>query len=176
MYVESKWVACLDAGSNPASSTFFIFMTLKEIENFIYSVARSGISEMSMEIDGLKLSLKVFENYVSVLQIENQSIPAAFTGKSEEPISNYTAIKSPVDGAFCRRPASDKPPFVSLGEFVKLGDTVCIIEKANHKFDILSEVSGRVVRILPEDAEKIKQGQPLFLIDTSEIPEKRGEF
>ena len=79
--------------------------------------------------------------------------------------SKYITIKSPMIGTFYRRQSPDKPLLVSIGDEIKPGKTLCIIEAMKLFNDIESEVSGKVVKILVDDASPVEYDQPLFLID-----------
>lgn len=85
--------------------------------------------------------------------------------KSED--ENYLVIKSPMIGTFYRKPAPDKPEFVNVGDMVKEGDTVCVIEAMKLFNEIESEVSGKVVKFLVDDSTPVQYDQPLMLVDPS---------
>lgn len=94
--------------------------------------------------------------------------PAAKGGdKGGEDDSNYITVKSPMIGTFYRRPSPDKDIFVNVGDTVKPGDVVCIIEAMKLFNEIESEVSGTVVKVLVDDSTPVEYDQPLFLIDPS---------
>lgn len=79
--------------------------------------------------------------------------------------ANLITIKSPMIGTFYRRPAPDKPPYVEVGSVVKKGDVLCTIEAMKLFNEIESEVSGKIVKILVEDASPVEYDQPLFLVE-----------
>lgn len=85
--------------------------------------------------------------------------------KSEE--SNYITVKSQMIGTFYRSPSPDKPAFVSVGDTIKEGDPICIIEAMKLFNEIESEVSGKIVKVLVDDATPVEFDQPLFLVDPS---------
>jgi acetyl-CoA carboxylase biotin carboxyl carrier protein len=85
--------------------------------------------------------------------------------KSEEEDANYIEIKSPMIGTFYRKPSPDKPEFVKVGDTVKKGDVVCVIEAMKLFNEIESEVSGKVVKVLVDDSNPVEYDQPLILID-----------
>lgn len=94
--------------------------------------------------------------------------PAADTAKpAEEENANYVTIKSPMIGTFYRSSAPDKPSFVNVGDTIKPGDVVCIIEAMKLFNEIESEVSGKVVKVLVDDNTPVEYDQPLLLIDPS---------
>jgi acetyl-CoA carboxylase biotin carboxyl carrier protein len=80
---------------------------------------------------------------------------------------NYHVVKSPMIGTFYRSPAPDKPPFVNIGDVVDVGQPLCIIEAMKLFNEIESDVKGKVVKILVENATPVEYDQPLFLIDTN---------
>jgi acetyl-CoA carboxylase biotin carboxyl carrier protein len=81
--------------------------------------------------------------------------------------AKYITIKSPMIGTFYRKPAPDKSPFVEVGSTIGKGDVLCVVEAMKLFNEIESEVSGRVVKILVDDASPVEYDQPLFLIDPS---------
>ena len=81
--------------------------------------------------------------------------------------SKYTAIKSPMVGTFYRAPGPDKDVFVNVGDQVSQGSVLCVIEAMKLFNEIESEISGKVVKVLADDASPVEYDQPLFLIDPS---------
>ena len=160
-------------------------MDLKDIQNLIKFVAKSGASEVKLEMEDVKVTIKTGSDKVETrvvqqapVQLAPPAIPAAPTqGSATEAVtpavaekdedSNLIIIKSPIIGTFYRRSAPDKPLFVEVGNTIKKGDTVCIIEAMTLFNEIESEVSGKVVKILVEDSSPVEFDQPLFLVDPS---------
>ncbi len=89
--------------------------------------------------------------------------PAADGG--EEDTSNYVEVKSPMVGTFYRSPSPDKPVYVKVGDTIASGDTVCIIEAMKLFNEVDSEVSGKIVKVMVEDAQPVEYDQVLFLVD-----------
>ena len=91
--------------------------------------------------------------------------------KSEAPQDNedseFLTIKSPIIGTFYRKPAPDKPNFVESGDTITEGDVLCVIEAMKLFNEIESEFSGKIVKILVDDASPVEFDQPLFLVDPS---------
>ena len=83
----------------------------------------------------------------------------------EEDASGLVEVRSPIVGTFYRSPSPDKPPFVKVGDIVSAGDVVCIVEAMKLFNEIESEVSGKIVKVVVEDASPVEYDQPLFLID-----------
>ena len=93
--------------------------------------------------------------------------PAAPTAPTAEEASNLIEIKSPMIGTFYRRPSPDKDVFCEVGDVLKPGDTVCVVEAMKLFNEIESEISGKIVKILVDDNSPVEFDQPLFLVDPS---------
>jgi acetyl-CoA carboxylase biotin carboxyl carrier protein len=163
-------------------------MELKEIQNLIKFVAKSGASEVKLEMEDVKITIKTgSDSETTIVQqipvsqqlpqqaaapvaqpAQAQSTPAQET-TSEPPAddSKYITIKSPIIGTFYRKPSPDKPLFVEVGQSVSEGDVLCIIEAMKLFNEIESEVSGTIVKILVDDSSPVEFDQPLFLVDPS---------
>ena len=109
-----------------------------------------------------------------VAQPETPAVPvpaspasAAAQGEQESgaSTSGLFEIKSPIVGTFYRSSAPDKPPFIKVGDSIKTGDVVCIVEAMKLFNEIESEVSGKIVKVLVEDATPVEYDQSLFLVD-----------
>ena len=159
-------------------------MDIKEIQNLIKFVAKSGASEVKLEMDDIKITIKTgSESDTTIVhQVPAAQIPqvaaqppvateAAVT-PAVQPVaasedSKYITIKSPIIGTFYRKPSPDKPLFVEVGQTIAEGDVLCIIEAMKLFNEIESEVSGKVVKILVDDSSPVEFDQPLFLVDPS---------
>lgn len=157
-------------------------MKLKEIQNLIKFVAKSGANEVSLEMEDVKITIKtssgtspiVVQEPIVVPQQPNSpvSIP---THDTIEPIpeaptddeSNLITITSPIIGTFYRKPSPDKPTFVEVGDTISEGTVLCVIEAMKLFNDIESEISGKIVKILVDDSSPVEFDQPLFLVDPS---------
>lgn len=172
-------------------------MDLKEIQNLIKFVAKSGASEVKLEMDDIKITIKTGSDegrettilqqvpmgggmqqqpQVQQQQQQQQPAPAASqpetTSGSSAPSSaqedtKYITVKSPIIGTFYRKPSPDKGPFVEVGDSVKEGDVLCVIEAMKLFNEIESEVSGKIVKVLVDDSSPVEFDQPLFLVDPS---------
>ena len=165
-------------------------MNIKEIQDLIKFVAKSGVSEVEIEQKDFKLTIKSEdksvkeEKQIIVQAAAPAAIPAAPAAipagapapAAEAPAaaapaadddSKYVTIKSPMIGTFYRSPSPDKDAFKSVGDTVGTGETVCIIEAMKLFNEIESEVSGKIVKILVDDASPVEYDQPLFLVDPS---------
>lgn len=161
-------------------------MDIKEIQNLIKFVAKSGASEVKLEMDDIKITIRTgsdsdttFVQQVPTAQIPQQmqvapvaeasaAAPAAVTPATPAAEdSKYITIKSPIIGTFYRKPAPDKPLFVEVGQTIGEGDVLCVIEAMKLFNEIESEVSGKIVKILVDDSSPVEFDQPLFLVDPS---------
>ncbi len=160
-------------------------MDIREIQDLIKFVAKSGVSEVTLETDGIKLIVKTEQNKAGketiVYQVpaEPQVIHAAAPAMptpaptpvaaqptaKEEPAGNLVTIKSPMIGTFYRSAGPDKPAFVSVGDEVNSGKVICIIEAMKLFNEIESDVKGRIVKVLVDDASPVEYDQPLFLVE-----------
>jgi acetyl-CoA carboxylase biotin carboxyl carrier protein len=92
-----------------------------------------------------------------------EEAPKAEESKTND--ANYDDVKSPMIGTFYRSASPDKPPFVGVGDEVKKGDVICVIEAMKLFNEIESEVDGKIVKVLVDDASPVEYDQPLFLIE-----------
>jgi len=153
-------------------------MDVKEIQQLIKFVAKSGASEVKLEIEDLKITIKTGTGHKSSDVTYIQQAPVAAAPVAVEPIaapvkassddnSSYITVKSPIIGTFYRRPSPDKPNFVEVGSSISEGDALCVIEAMKLFNEIESEVSGKIVKVLVDDASPVEFDQPLFLVDPS---------
>jgi acetyl-CoA carboxylase biotin carboxyl carrier protein len=161
-------------------------MDLKEIQNLIKFVAKSGASEVKLETDEIKITIRtgplgreadaaymhqipmaapLMPAAAPVIPTQDTAAPTAGSSEGEE--SKYITIKSPIIGTFYRKPSPDKPPFAEVGQNIVKGDVLCVIEAMKLFNDIESEVAGKIVKVLVEDSSPVEFDQPLFLIDPS---------
>ena len=163
-------------------------MRIKEIQSLIKFVAKSGASEVSLEMKDVKITIKTsIEKAPVVIQkpvsqppqlsdinvvsqpIGEQQLKSADSVPSSIPDeeSNLITVKSPIIGTFYRKPAPDKPVFVEVGDTVSEGSVLCVIEAMKLFNEIESEVTGKIVKILVDDSSPVEFDQPLFLVDPS---------
>lgn len=166
-------------------------MKLNEIQDLIKFVSKSGVSEVELETKDVKIVIKtpagkskeqvVLQTVAApvaqpVLQtaapVVQQAAPVAETkapetkgGAADD--SKYVTIKSPMIGTFYRSSSPDKPPFVNVGDEIAAGKAVCIIEAMKLFNEIESDVKGKIVKVLVNDATPVEYDQPLFLVDPS---------
>ncbi len=158
-------------------------MNLNEIQDLIKFVAKSGVSEVEIEQKDFKICIKA-EKAKAEQQIIVQAAAPAPVAAAPAPVAaapvattpaeaaapanddaKYITVKSPMIGTFYRSAGPDKEPFVSVGNSVGKGDTICIIEAMKLFNEIESEVSGKIVKVLVDDASPVEYDQPLFLVD-----------
>lgn len=156
-------------------------MNLTQIQDLIKFVAKSGVSEVEIEQKDFKITIKAPRKEREV-QIVTQAAPApvamapalAPAPASAAPLevapvadTKYITVKAPMIGTFYRAAGPGKPIFVNVGDEIKPGKTICIIEAMKLFNEIESEVSGKIVKVLVDDAKPVEYDQPLFLVDPS---------
>ncbi len=167
-------------------------MKLTEIQDLIKFVAKSGVSEVELETKEVKIVIKTPAGRKNETQVVYQqaaptqqyiqsapqqvvqqpaaevkataSTPPAASGNDE---SKYLTIKSPMIGTFYRSSGPDKPLFVNVGDEIVIGKVVCIIEAMKLFNEIESDIKGKIVKVLVNDATPVEYDQPLFLVDPS---------
>jgi acetyl-CoA carboxylase biotin carboxyl carrier protein len=161
-------------------------MELKEIKELIKLVSDAGVTEVEVERGDFKISIKKTDDKVTYVQqapmvtsvaMTEQARPAqvsapintekleAPAAKTESINGNFITIKSPMIGTYYKSPAPDKPNFVQIGDEIKVGQVLCIVEAMKLFNEIESEVAGRIVKILVENASPVEYDQPLFLVE-----------
>ena len=154
-------------------------MDIKELQNFIKFVTKSGASEVSLETDTYKVTVKTSGveavHYVASAPAAIASAPvvasapviasAPAAAAIEDEYANCVAIKSPMIGTLYHKPSPDKPVFKNVGDMVSAGETVCIIEAMKLFNEIESEVTGKIVKIVANDMTPVEYGQTLFLVE-----------
>lgn len=160
-------------------------MDIKQIQDLIKFVAKSGVNEVSIEEKDFKITIKTNQEptYVTATvpapaapapaapapapaAAQAPAAPSAETPVAAEK-SNLVTIKSPMIGTFYRSSSPDKPPFVNVGDEITAGKVICIVEAMKLFNEIESEISGKIVKVLVDDAQPIEYDQPLFLVDPS---------
>ena len=161
-------------------------MNIKEIQNLIKFVSKSGVEEVKIEREDFKITIKTKKNITqqivvddipakiavapSAISNDNLDIVQENEPKTKTSIAendNHIIVKAPIIGTFYRKAAPDKPAFVEVGDTIKEGGVLCVIEAMKLFNEIESEVSGTIVKILIDDATPVEFDQPLFLINPS---------
>ena len=153
-------------------------MDIKQIQELIRFVAKSGVNEVAIEQQDFKITIKTNQAQTivnaTVPQVQQAPVAAPATLPQAQPAapaaavedtSHYVTIKSPMIGTFYRSASPDKPLFVNVGDEIKAGTVVCIIEAMKLFNEIESEISGRIVKILVDNASPVEYDQPLFLVE-----------
>ena len=160
-------------------------MDLKEIQNLIKFVSNTGVAEVKLEMDDIKITIRTTLEGNSHETTYVQQAPQALVQQAIAPVtaapvaaapvavepateeSKYVIIKSPIIGTFYRKPTPDKPMFVEVGNSIAKGDVLCVIEAMKLFNEIESEISGKIIKILVDDMSPVEFDQPLFLVDPS---------
>lgn len=163
-------------------------MEFKQIQELIKAINKSNISELSVEEGDFKITIKQAQTisetqFVAVQAPMPQMLPQAAPAPVALPQAAPTApaaaapaaapaasdklvtIKSPMIGTFYRSSGPDKPAFVNVGDDIKQGDVLCIVEAMKLFNEIESEVNGKIVKVLVDDASPVEYDQPLFLVE-----------
>ncbi len=155
-------------------------MDIKQIQDLIKFVSKSGVNEVSIEEKDFKITIKTNQEptYVTaaIPAVAPVAAPTAPAAPSAAPVavvatpaandeSHLITVKSPMIGTFYRSPGPDKASFVNVGDDITPGKVICIVEAMKLFNEIESEVSGKIVKILVNDAQPVEYDQPLFLVD-----------
>ncbi|MHA8109481.1 acetyl-CoA carboxylase biotin carboxyl carrier protein [Aquirufa sp. A-Brett2-W8] len=150
-------------------------MDTKEIQRLLDYIAKSPLAEVSIETEGLKVSVKKFSEAAPVVSVvattpaaaaPAAAAPAAPVAAAPAPVAdNLYTVKSPMIGTFYRAAGPDKDNFIEVGSEIAPGKTVCVIEAMKLFNEIDSEISGKIVKILVDNASPVEFDQPLFLVE-----------
>ena len=155
-------------------------MDIKQIQDLIRFVAKSGVNEVAIEQNDFKITIKTNQAPTYVTANVGEAAPAAAPAPVSAPApaaeaalaaapaldtSKYITVRSPMIGTFYRSSTPEKPLFVNVGDEIKPGTVLCIIEAMKLFNEIESEVSGRIVKILADNASPVEYDQPLFLVE-----------
>jgi acetyl-CoA carboxylase biotin carboxyl carrier protein len=154
-------------------------MNLEEIKDLIKLVSKSGLGKVEIEREGFRISIKGSQSEPIMYQaapmvaspvaaapapVAASAAPAS-TETNHSDDSKYITVKSPMIGTFYRTPGPDKDAFVNVGDTIQSGDKVCIIEAMKTFNEIEAEISGKIVKVLVDNASPVDYDQPLFLVD-----------
>lgn len=161
-------------------------MDIKQIQELVKLINKTNIGEITIEEEGVKITVKqkkdpvqnIIANagpvagYAAPAPSATTAAPAAPSAPVVKPTAeakaeNLVTIKSPMIGTFYRQAGPGKPIFASVGDEITPGKVVCIIEAMKLFNEIESEVKGKIVKVLVEDASPVEYDQPLFLVDPS---------
>jgi len=160
-------------------------MNLAQIQELIKFVAKSGVSEVEIEQKDFKITIKTPAGRkevqviaapapayapptpVAAAPVAAPAAPAPAGPAPAKEESRYVTVKAPMIGTFYRAPGPGKPVFVNVGDTIEKGKPICIIEAMKLFNEIERDVSGKVVKVLVDDAKPVEYDQPLFLVDPS---------
>jgi acetyl-CoA carboxylase biotin carboxyl carrier protein len=163
-------------------------MDFKQIQELIKMINKSNIGELTVEQKDFRITIKQKEEQITQVvsaplqampvqphtiqhtaapppQSQPASPPEKPKPQTESSAENYVTIKSPMIGTFYRRSGPDTAAFVEVGDEVTPGKVVCIIEAMKLFNEIESEISGKIVKVLVEDASPVEYDQPLFVVE-----------
>ncbi|MEZ4948991.1 MAG: acetyl-CoA carboxylase biotin carboxyl carrier protein [Saprospiraceae bacterium] len=168
-------------------------MTFKEIQELIKLINKSNLTEFKVKDGEFELTIRT-EGFIKgrqpaiiqtpgpqVVSVPSQMPTVPTTPPPAQPEApkadlatekpaakdegNYVEIKSPMVGTFYRSSSPEKPPYANVGDAVEKGKVVCIIEAMKLFNEIESEITGKIVKVLVDDAQPVEYDQPLFLVD-----------
>ena len=151
-------------------------MEFKQIQELIKTVNKSTVSELTIKDGEFEITIKQATTEAiampQMIQVAPQAMampqataaPAPAAPADEAPAANQKVVKAPMIGTFYRSSSPDKPPFVSVGDEIKAGDIVCIVEAMKLFNEIESDIAGKIVRVLVDDGTPVEYDQPLFTI------------
>ncbi len=158
-------------------------MDIKQIQELVKLINKTNIGEITIEEEGTKITIKQKKDPVQHVTATVAAAPQMMAAPAAAPataapaatapapaapkVDNLVTIKSPMIGTFYRQSGPGKPIFINVGDEVTQGKVVCIIEAMKLFNEIESEVSGKIVKVLVDDASPVEYDQPLFLVDPS---------
>jgi acetyl-CoA carboxylase biotin carboxyl carrier protein len=148
-------------------------VNLKEIREMISLMNENSLVELEIEKDGMRIRLKKTgsgtEAFTGPVVIEREKVPQQIIHESKEVPERVAVktveIKAPMVGTFYRAPSPEAPPYVEVGQIIDAGQVICIIEAMKLMNEIKSEIKGKILEILVDNAEPVEFGQPIFLVE-----------
>ncbi len=150
-------------------------MNIKEIKEMVNLMNENGLMELEIEKEGMRIRLKKTAAGIEMgapILVERQRAEQQPVAKHDAPaqaakelISKSVEIKSPMVGTFYRAPSPEAPPYVEVGQNIEPGQVICIIEAMKLMNEIKSEIKGKIIEVLVDNAEPLEFGQPMFLIE-----------
>ena len=149
-------------------------MNIKEIKEMISLMNENGLVELEVEKDGMRIRLKKTssgaEGYTGPIVVHQERISeSAQKETAENPIEKISVktveIRAPMVGTFYRAPSPEAPPYVEIGQTIEPGQVICIIEAMKLMNEIKSEIKGKILEVLVDNAEPVEFGQPMLLIE-----------
>jgi acetyl-CoA carboxylase biotin carboxyl carrier protein len=149
----------------------------RQIQELIDLLKKNNLTEMELEWEGLRVRVRHETGLRTITASDQGTSIATFTtqqsaaiGTKVEDTTGMITIASPIVGTFYRSPSPDADPYVEEGDYVKVGQVLCIVEAMKLMNEIESEVNGRVTKILAESTKPVEYGQALFLVDPTATP------
>lgn len=151
-------------------------MNIKEIKEMIALMNDNGLMELEVEKDGMRIRLKKtasgVDGFSGPIVVERERLPdsqsrypaAAPTGGASAAVKTVE-IKAPMVGTFYRAPSPEAPPYAEVNQVIEIGQVICIVEAMKLMNEIKSEIKGKVLEVLVDNAEPVEFGQPMFLIE-----------
>jgi oxaloacetate decarboxylase alpha subunit len=148
-------------------------MNIKEIKEMINLMNENNLVELEIEKDGMRIRLKKTssgtEAYSGPIVVERERVSGGHEKQAPGPLKemavNTVEIKAPMVGTFYRAPSPEAPPYAEVEQLVEPGQVICIIEAMKLMNEIKSEIKGKILEILVDNAEPVEFGQPMFLIE-----------
>ncbi|MDD2927599.1 MAG: acetyl-CoA carboxylase biotin carboxyl carrier protein [Candidatus Omnitrophica bacterium] len=148
-------------------------MNIKEIKEMVNLMNENGLVELEIEKEGMRIRLKKtssgIEGFSGPIVVERQSSADSGMKQISEPAKQAQVkaieVKSPMVGTFYRAPSPEAAPYVEVGQNIEPGQVICIIEAMKLMNEIKSEVKGKILEILVDNAEPVEFSQPIFLIE-----------
>ena len=148
-------------------------MNIKEIKEMINLMNENGLVELEIEKDDMRIRLKKTasgtEAFSGPIVVERERISGAHEKQAPQPLKetavNTVEIKAPMVGTFYRAPSPEAPPYVEVDQIVEPGQIICVIEAMKLMNEIKSEIKGKILEVLVDNAEPVEFGQPMFLIE-----------
>ncbi len=149
-------------------------MNIKEIKEMLNLMNDNGLVELEIEKDGMRIRLKKLSSLAEAVSgpiiVERHRFAEGprvteTPAITEKPASNVVEIKAPMVGTFYRAPTPEAPPYAEVGQIIEPGQVICIIEAMKLMNEIKSEIKGKIVEVVVENAEPVEFGQPLFFVE-----------
>jgi acetyl-CoA carboxylase biotin carboxyl carrier protein len=149
-------------------------MNIKEIKEMINLMNENSLVELEIEKDGMRIRLKKtasgnIESYSGPMMLERDrpfSVkPNQDSESLKETVIKTMEVKAPMVGTFYRSPSPESPPYVEVGQVIEPGQVVCIIEAMKLMNEIKSEIKGKIIEMLVDNAEPVEFGQSMFIVE-----------